>query len=309
MGEGTEGASDGGVLLTNVVYIDDPLPSRDLRGGADFRRRMAGVYKRELIVRAAAAAAAAADADDATPTATAATAAMVSTTQHGLFRLGRHRLLVRSRTHMRCDDGEQASTSAGAGSGAAVVRCKAEYRVHAAAEAEAGVGLVPGVVGPGPLEEVSWDEAAEWWLALAVRAPGTSLALARVCAANATLLGVETLTAEQVLRAGSDPPPPPPHLDPPTEPTPPASGDDGDDRDDDEDGGGGGGDWFNQGFDPNVATGTVAAALDALTSLPPGRFLLAHRCGRDFADLYQEAVGKFEAPISETLSPESHRPL
>ena len=84
-----------------IVFVDKPLPSRD---PYSTRATAAGVYKRELVARAAAAAissaAAAAAAGDTHASVGSVAPPPPTRETHALFRLGQHRVLVRSRARI-----------------------------------------------------------------------------------------------------------------------------------------------------------------------------------------------------------------
>ena len=266
------------VSSDGIVYVEGPLPSRDVvRGSEDERRQIADVYARKLLHCAADRASASAGRE--------AGLNAPARAQLAECRLGDRHVLIKSPTHLRAPEGD----------GVSVLRCKVEPRVHAAERDGIPVLGGPGAPSaPGPLEEVSWEEAAEWWAALAVRPAGTTLTLVRVGDVQGTVVEVETLSVEDALRLGADPPPPPPHrAHPATEAPPPArsSVEEGGGGLDDDQGAGTGaevGGWFDQGFDPRVAVAVVGGVLDALAAQPPGRYLLAHRRDCVAADLYRE---------------------
>ena len=340
-----------------VMYVDAPLPTRDLTP-ATARRRAAGVYEREMTHRATQSAAAVAAARFRGVGRVGSATALTAATDAGgagaggagaargvqtraLFALGDKRVLVRSRTTLRDE-----ATGRGV-----VLKCKVDHRAGAddaedddadgrgggdrgdddpdasdASDASdfdddgaggggggGGARRRRGARAAGDREEVSRAEAAEWWASLAVR-PGSTLALARVGAYGGVLLDVERKTIDDARAFGADPTPPPPYYEPSSLALQLDGGDVGngnagdDDDDDDEDGDEivVGGQWFTRnGFDPADAARALSRALDDLSSLPVGRYIISLRCGSDVVDVYEEkleteeAKSKLEASRSE----------
>ena len=177
-------------------------------------------------------------------------------------------------------------------------------------------------------EEASWSEAARWWCALAARGgdPGIrtsegireredlTVVLCRVRARDGSVAKPpERFDADEILRRFCrDPPPPASEMarhrgvrggggsrtraasrgtslgDDDSEDT-----EEGEDGEDD-----GGGDvtdpprWFRaHGFDPAAGIQNVASAIDALSVLPFGRYLLCHASGSDVAEVFKEVAG------------------
>ena len=236
---------------------------------------------------------------------------------HAVFSLGERKIVVRSTdTEVEAGDGGDRSL-------AEIVRCKVEFTEDL--DALGGSGGVDAFVE----EEASWSEAARWWCALAARGgdPGIrtssesanardlTVVLCRVRARDGSVAKPpERFDADEILRRFCrDPPPPASEMarhrgvrggggsrtraasrgtslgDDDSEDT-----EEGEDGEDD----GARGDvtdpprWFRaHGFDPAAGIQNVASAIDALSVLPFGRYLLCHASGSDVAEVFKEVAG------------------
>ena len=168
-------------------------------------------------------------------------------------------------------------------------------------------------------EAFRWEDAARAWVASALaprRADGdrrlSVATVARVAVADGTVVDVHAVDQTRAVRMGADPPP-----EPPLEPPPEARLVEGRTAEEKPDGGGGasaaaaaaaaagaateedasaGGaaaePWFHRGFDPDLAAATVHRVFRSIREAcaVPGRYVLAHRAGEAFAELYRDAT-------------------
>ena len=307
-----------------VVHIGDPLPTRDC-SPATWRARAAATYERaiarkvedarrvrelERLSQRGPLGSLSGDApppvhfssshDDCVP--------VVRT--HAVFSLGERKIVVRS-TDMEVEAGAE---GAGGKETAETVRCKVEFTEDP--DASAGDLSVDCVE-----EEASWAEAARWWCALAARGgdPGIrtsegggsangvgdlTVVLCRVRARDGSVARPpERFDADEILRRFCrDPPPPPSEIDGgstrgASRGTSRTSDDDSGTESDESrsDSSGAATDpphWFRgHGFDPAAGIQNVASAIDALATLPFGRYLLRHDVGSDVAEVFKEVAG------------------
>ena len=179
-------------------------------------------------------------------------------------------------------------------------------------------------------EAFRWEDAARAWVASALaprRADGdrrlSVATVARVAVADGTVVDVHAVDQTRAVRMGADPPPEPP-LEPPTEAlladgrtaeeTPDGGGSASaaaaaaaaaaaeDAAEDASAGGAAAEPWFHRGFDPDLAAATVHRVFRSIREAcaVPGRYVLAHRAGEAFAELYRDADADAEKSAAAT---------
>ena len=182
-------------------------------------------------------------------------------------------------------------------------------------------------------EAFRWEDAARAWVASALaprRADGDKkrrltddreffATVARVAVADGTVVDVHAVDRARAVRMGAEPPPEPP-TEPPTEAlladgrtaeeTPRGGGASAaaaaaaaeDAAEDASAGGATAEPWFHRGFDPDLAAATVHRVLRSIREAcaVPGRYVLAHRAGEAFAELYRDADADAEKSAAAT---------
>jgi len=175
-------------------------------------------------------------------------------------------------------------------------------------------------------EAFRWEDAARAWVASALaprRADGDRrptddreflATVARVAVADGTVVDVHAVDRARAVRMGADPPPEPPTeallADGQTaEETPRGGGASeaaaaaAEDAAEDASAGGATAEpWFHRGFDPDLAAATVHRVLRSIREAcaVPGRYVLAHRAGEAFAELYRDADADSEKSAAAT---------
>ena len=288
-----------------IVRLFDPLPSRDL-SAAGTRARAAAYWDAALRARLAAG-----DAGEAGPrTSPRASPPRLSA-----------RLFARSFRVAPPDEG-------GAGSAFAVVASAETASAVAVADYAVAAAAATSGDAAEQAEAFRWEDAARAWAAsaLAPRSPPSGPPLvatvARVAAADGTVVDVQAVDRARAARAGADPPPEvtralladwasgeetPRGFD--RDPSLSASEGAGRVEDGAEDASAGGPaaePWFHRGFDPDLAAATIHRVLRSIreTCAVPGRYVLAHRAGEAAAELYRDADADADADAAAAVARE-----